>query len=133
MFKVGGDRVVVLETGCIEQAVVGSIGTVEQVTTTGIITKIKEFGKGYGYNNDWYQLINNFSTMSSLKQKVAQLFLTEPEKSFQKAGIFDSSNQLTEDGQSIFLTWLISDKDTKDKFNTAIVQPLLAQEEAEKK
>ena len=55
-------------------------------------------------------------------QKFALALKAEPQKSYQKAGITDSSDMLTEDGTKIFLTYLIN-KDTD--FKTQVVDELL--------
>ena len=63
---------------------------------------------------------NNMNTLD----KFALLFKSEPEKSFRKAGITNSDDMLTDDGQKIFLSWLM--KKNGDAFKTEVVDPLLA-------
>ena len=43
----------------------------------------------------------------TLKEKFTQVFLKEPEKSFRKNGITNGDGILTQEGQAIFLTWLL--------------------------
>lgn len=72
------------------------------------------------------ELITNKSNMSNLKEKFVQIFLSEPEKSFRKAGITNSDGILTEEGQEVFLTWVL--KKYGPEFKTDVVDPLLAEE-----
>lgn len=127
MFQVG-DRVVALaENGLVQE---GTAGTVHIGYSESPYIKFDN-GESWYIKENYLKLISNQPFMSSLTQKVAQLFLSEPEKSFQKVGIIDASNQLTSDGKEVFLNWLL--KTNKDAFNTEVVQPLVAAEAAEKK
>lgn len=67
---------------------------------------------------------NNSSSMSDLKTKFSLLLKSEPEKSFIQAGIIDSNEVLTPDGQTVFLSWLLSKNG--DLFKTEVVDKLLA-------
>lgn len=51
----------------------------------------------------------------------------EPQKSFRRAEITDGDNLLTQDGQRIFLTWLLGKY--ADEFKTAVVDGLLKKED----
>ena len=62
-------------------------------------------GAGCGVFGD-ENIITNKITMN-LKEKFANMFLREPEKSFRKAGITGTAGALTTDGQDVFLTWLL--------------------------
>ncbi len=72
--------------------------------------------------------LNPFN-MSDIKEKFALIFKAEPEKSFRKAGITDGDDLLTEDGQSIFIKWLL-DKNGND-FKKEVVDELLKKEKDE--
>ena len=74
--------------------------------------------------------ITKKSTMNSLVSKVADLFITEPQKTFRKLGITDDRNNLTEQGEMVFINWLFTQN--QDAFNTAIATPLLAEQNAKK-
>lgn len=73
---------------------------------------------------------NKNSIMTDVKQAFNQLFLKEPQKSFQKAGVTDGSNQLTSDGRDIFLAWLLEKHG--DDFKKEVVDPILKSQEDEK-
>ena len=88
--------------------------------------------------NGKFELINKEDDKSSLtnknmniKEKFNQLFLKEPEKSFRKVGITDESDILTEDGQNIFLSWLLKQKG--EQFKKEIVDKLLEEDKKEDK
>lgn len=72
------------------------------------------------------KLITNEKSMN-LKEKFITAFLSEPEKSFRKAGITNGDGILTDEGQEVFLTWLL--KQQGGTFKTEVVDPLLAEEE----
>lgn len=61
----------------------------------------------------------------NLAEKFALVFKGEPEKSFIKAGIMNSDESLTSDGQSLFLSYLL--KKNEDDFKTIVVDPILAE------
>lgn len=71
----------------------------------------------------------NNNTMGNLLTKFGSLFVSEPMKSFRKAGIVNDKNELTMDGGTVFMNWLL--QKNGDAFNAEVVQPILA--EAEKK
>ena len=58
----------------------------------------------------------------SLKEKFALAFKSEPEKSFRQAGITNGDDLLTDEGQSIFLSWLL--KKNGDDFKKEVVDLL---------
>jgi len=76
-------------------------------------------------HNLLYKEVNN-NTMD-LKEKFVLAVTPEPQKSFRKAEITDGDNLLTQDGQKIFLTWLLGKY--ADEFKTAVVDGLLKKEE----
>lgn len=71
---------------------------------------------------------NNFkSNIMDLKEKFVLAVTPEPQKSFRKAEITDGDNLLTQDGQKIFLTWLLGKY--ADEFKTVVVDGLLKKED----
>ncbi len=66
--------------------------------------------------------------MAKLTEKMALIFKGEPEKSFIKAGVMNTDETLTTDGQAVFLAWLLKENGTK--FKTDVVDPILAEEKA---
>lgn len=68
-------------------------------------------------------LINSKSITMSLIKKFSDLFVQEPKKSFRNAGVTDSSDILTEDGQKVFLSWLLSKN--QDAFKTEVVDKII--------
>lgn len=85
--------------------------------------------RGYKYFDQ--SNTNRLSFMEGLKDKFAALRKSEPEKSFIKAGILDSNENLTLEGQEVFLNFLLG-KFGAD-FKTEIVDKILAADEADKK
>ncbi len=65
----------------------------------------------------------------NLKEKFAIAFKGEPEKSFIKAGVMNTDESLTADGQALFLAFLL--KKQGSEFKTEVVDPIL-EEEAKK-
>lgn len=68
-------------------------------------------------------LINSKSIIMSLVKKFSDLFVQEPKKSFRNVGVTDSSDMLTEDGQKVFLSWLLSKN--QDAFKTEVVDKII--------
>ncbi len=69
--------------------------------------------------------------MENIYSTFKNLFVSEPQKTFQKAGITNANGDLTGDGTSIFLSYLLQKND--DAFKTEIVDRILAEQEANKK
>lgn len=67
--------------------------------------------------------------MGTIIDKVRQMRLKEPEKSFVKAGIANTDGTLTKDGEQLFNEWMF--EKNKADFNNEVVQPLLAEIEKE--
>lgn len=122
----------------------GRYGVIEQVDdSTGIICpylvrfneKDTHCPSSYPYwtDEDSIELVNesvnnNFkSNIMDLKEKFVLAVTPEPQKSFRKAEITDGDNLLTQDGQRIFLTWLLGKY--ADEFKTAVVDGLLKKAE----
>lgn len=67
------------------------------------------------------------SNMSNIKEKFILALTKEPNKSFRKAGITNGDDLLTDEGTTIFLTWLLNTKHA-DEFKKDVVDGLLAEE-----
>ena len=81
----------------------------------------------FGFDGD-LQLINK---NMNLKDKFTLAFKGEPEKSFRKTGITNGDDFLTEDGQHVFLGWLL--KKHGEEFKKDVVDDILKEQEEEKK
>jgi len=97
----------------------------------GIIYVKDEHGEeAGGYRETRFELINPLTPDNmSLTKKFAQIFKSEPQRSFNKAGVTDSGDVLTEEGTTVFLSWLL--QKYGDDFKKEVVDPIL--KEAEKK
>lgn len=71
-----------------------------------------------------FELLNNNTI--NMKEKFLSLFLKEPEKSFRKAGITGDSGFLTDEGQAVFLQYLLSKHG--EEFKKEVVDDLNAEE-----
>lgn len=91
-----------------------------------IHVKLDKNGNDTFHNVSNIVLIAKNKNMNNLKEKFVGLFLTEPEKSFRKAGITDGDGMLTKEGTEVFLAWLL--KKNGDVFKTEVVDPLLVEE-----
>lgn len=71
---------------------------------------------------------NNFNNGVSMNlvENFKSLFVKEPQKSFRKLGITDNSDILTEDGKTLFLTWLFNKH--SDDFKKEVVDVLLKEQ-----
>ena len=78
--------------------------------------------ESYQYTLVEESIISNKKELN-MKEKFITMFLSEPEKSFKKAGITNGDGMLTSDGQSIFLSYLLKEKG--NDFKTAVVDELL--------
>lgn len=77
--------------------------------------------------------IKTKSFMSASKNIVDKFLLSlkpEPQKSFIKAGITNGDGVLTNEGAELFLAWLL--QSNGDAFKTAVVDPILAEDEKSK-
>lgn len=68
---------------------------------------------------------NSQPAMSKITEVFKSLTRKEPQKSFVQAGITDSNDMLTADGQAIFLAYLLQQEG--DAFKTAVVDPLITE------
>lgn len=77
----------------------------------------------------YWDLVTDIKIINmNLIEKAKLAFKGEPEKTFIKAGVMDSNENLTADGQALFLTYLL--KKNGDDFKTTVIDPILADEEA---
>lgn len=70
----------------------------------------------------YFQKVSTNLNNMSLKEKFATAFKSEPEKTFRKAEITNGDDFLTEDGQNIFLSWLL--KKHGEEFKKEVVDKL---------
>ena len=85
-------------------------------------------GSTEGYYENNLQLINK---KMNIKDSFTLAFKQEPEKSFRKTGITNGDDYLTDDGQKIFLSWLL--KREGAKFKEEVVNDLLVEMEKDNK
>lgn len=69
------------------------------------------------------------NSIINLIQKAKLALKGEPEKTFIKAGVMDSDENLTAEGQTLFLTYLLKEKAAD--FKAAVIDPILADKDAE--
>lgn len=86
-------------------------------------------------NQEQLRLVKNNSLtaksiMKNLITSFSNLFTPEPQKSFLKAGITDQSGNITPDGSTVFVTWLLNQNQAA--FKAAVVDPINAQNESVK-
>ena len=67
-----------------------------------------------------------------IKEKFVLALTSEPQRSFRKAGITNGDDILTDDGQKVFLSWLLH-KVYAVKFKAEVVSVLLKKEKNEEK
>lgn len=87
-------------------------------------------GTGCSCGGGWELMecvVNKSKNMASLKEKMALVFKGEPEKSFIKAGVMNTDETLTPDGNAVFMAWLL--KKNGADFKKEVVDPILADEE----
>jgi len=70
------------------------------------------------------------SNSMSLKEKFILTFISEPKKSFRKAGITDGDNMPTDEGMRIYVAWKMHGEDA-DAFKAEIVDGLLKEDKKE--
>lgn len=132
-FKVG-DKVIVDK---VYEVVCGTFAN--KLVDYFILTQVEEYFRYEGYKNNikidecsccykiqhFKLLETNQNKIMNIKELFALSFKKEPQKSFVKAGITDSNDMLTTDGQEIFLTYLLNKNG--DAFKTEVVDALLAE------
>ncbi len=105
----------------------------DEVGRTTTITSISSDG-GYGrypYNTDnWGHCSEDYleskqliTPMTRLTEAFSLAFKSEPEKSFRKAGITNGDDLLTDEGQKVFLGFLLEMH--KAEFKTKVVDEIL--------
>lgn len=80
----------------------------------------------------YFELISKSTNNMGLKEKFVLGLTSEPKKSFRKAGITDGDDLLTEEGQTIFLTWLLHTVHA-DEFKASVVDGILEEQKEEDK
>jgi hypothetical protein len=134
-----GDRVRVVKNSYFGNiGVVGhreqeNIGTIHHISRIDKNSNwpIKTLEKGQFVEQD-LELItanNNNTFMATLKEKFISAFLTEPEKSYRKSGITNGDGVITDEGQQVFLTWLLK---ANPSFKTEVVDAILAEDKDSK-
>lgn len=87
---------------------------------------------GWSWADDWLELTDSTKlkspmTPTSLKSKFLLSLKSEPEKTFIKAGILDSTgNNFTTEGKATFEAWLW--EKNKETFKKEVVDPILAED-----
>lgn len=81
-----------------------------------------------GYKGELKIIKSNSKNTMNLKEQFALAFKKEPQKSYIKAGIMDSDENLTDDGKDIYLDYLMNN-DTD--FKKDVVDPILKEQSAE--
>lgn len=122
-----GDKVMRMEEGC-NSAKQGEIYVIQPDSKSDC-----NMGIGHDKNDlctciaKWklVEEVNQTNKMN-LKEKFVTLFISEPEKSFRKVGITNGDGILTEDGQKVFLGWLL--KQNGAAFKTEVVDPMIVEE-----
>lgn len=133
MFKVG-DRVRLVVVPSSDDHSIGDIGTISRDDKSSRPYKVIMDGSDEHWATaEELELISstnqttNQSTMN-IQDKFLLAFKAEPEKSFRKAGITNGDDFLTDDGQKIFLSWLL--KKNGNDFKKEVVDALLEEEAA---
>lgn len=112
------------------------IGVVYEINERGfymeIDYKVKSLSGWYiSFKNDQayvdvLESNNKKEKTMNLLEKFTQTLLSEPEKTFRKVGVTNGDNILTEEGQKIFLTWLLGKYG--DDFKKEVVDKLVEEE-----
>lgn len=92
--------------------------------------------KSYGYTfiipKESAEIISDNNKIMNIKEKFVLMLTEEPQKSFRKTGITNGDDLLTEEGQKIFLSWLLHKK-FADDFKKEVVEDLLEEIKKEEK
>lgn len=124
-----GDKVKVTMNMCSHGAEIGKEYMLSRRSTEKKNTwRFSGFEGNYYITEDEFELVTNKKNMS-IKDNFTLAFKKEPEKSFRKTGITNGDDFLTEDGQHVFLSWLL--KKHGEEFKKEVVDDLLAQQEKE--
>lgn len=87
--------------------------------------------KGYTLVESEVELLKFSYKNMSIKEKFALSLTPEPQKTFRKLGITNGDNLMTEEGSTIFLTWLLSQH--QDAFKKEVCDDMLKEQEEESK
>lgn len=121
-FKVG-DKVIIAGCTCGgNDCSNGKTAVISEVSANGM-NHLEGLGE---WNNKNLKLLETNKNNMNIKDKFVEMFLKEPEKSFRKAGITNGDGFITEEGQTILLTWLLNKNG--DAFKTEVVDGLLAED-----
>lgn len=129
-----GDKLVVISDGNSAFPVLGEIVQVaykrsESDDCVQIISNRHSESQGC-YAVRLAKLPSNYSNMSLIKD-FALIFKGEPEKTFQKAGITDAHDVLTEEGSQVFLSWML--KKHGEEFKKEVADEILDQRKKQEK
>lgn len=116
--------------GVVHQFCIGDAGIVMDLMSAGVKVKVDKDGhESTGNTSTNLEVISsvNKSIMTNIKEAVRLAFKGEPEKSFIKAGVTDSNDVLTADGQVVFISWLL--KKYGSDFKKEVVDIILADQE----
>lgn len=125
MFKIG-DKVEIIKDECCHGLRIGTIVTLKS-KYSGYSDRWNQDGNGSYVTDEDIQLIDNNNNMD-IKEKFLLAFKSEPEKTFRKAGITGANDFLTEDGQKVFLSWLL--KKNGEAFKSEVVDELVKDEKS---
>ena len=132
MFKVGDEvKIVGYVDAFLNEKDDGRIGntvTTEQVGVDDVFPY--KCSDEINRRDDEIELINNNKTMENVKEKFVALFIKEPEKTFRKAGITNGDSFLTEEGQSVFLGYLLNKYGVD--FKAEVVDEIVKEEKGDK-
>ena len=106
------------------------IGKIDRYPGTNDVLWHQETNSYGIYANSVELITNNKTIMENVKEKFLALFIKEPEKTFRKAGITNGDGFLTEEGQSVFLGYLLN-KHGVD-FKKEVVDEIVKEEKGDK-
>jgi hypothetical protein len=89
-------------------------------------------GSGCSCQSNWIPISLKDKNNMNNKETFVLALTSEPKKSFRKAGITNGDDLLTEDGEKVFLTWLLHSK-FAEEFKKDVVDGLLKEQEEVKK
>lgn len=123
-----GDRVIGNATNINYVGLMGTIISIDPSKTGDfgeyVISFDNDSTKSNWRDDGELDLINSSNTMN-LNEKLALVFKGEPEKSFIKAGVMNTDESLTSEGQTLFHAWLL--KKHGADFKTEVVDPIIAE------
>lgn len=71
------------------------------------------------------------SKIMGIKETFLRGLMSEPQKTFRKAGITNGDNLLTQEGTEVFLNWLF--QKNSDAFKTEVADVIVTEQQEEKK